>query len=89
MAVLYTTGAGGKRYGPDVIGAFLRAMARIDAALNEQDLRRQKGLRYEKLKGDRAGQHSVRLNDQWRLMLRPSKDEDGAFMWVIEIVDYH
>jgi proteic killer suppression protein len=62
---------------------------RLDAAIDERDLYRQKGMRYEKLSGDRAGQRSVRLNQQWRLILRPDHDKEGNFLWIIELVDYH
>ena len=64
---LYTRGRGGKRYSKQVLDAFLRAIATIDAAADERDLYAQKGLHFEKLKGDRKGQRSIRLNQQWRL----------------------
>jgi len=57
----------------------------IDAAENVDDLRNPPGNRLEKLKGDRVGQFSIRINDQFRL----------CFRWVnnaaedVEIVDYH
>lgn len=41
--------------------------------------------RLERLRGDRAGQHSIRINDQWRVCFRW---EDGD-AWDVEIVDYH
>lgn len=86
---LYTTGAGAGRFGGQVVDAFLRVMARIDAIESEAELYQFKGLRYEKLKGDRVGERSVRINRQWRLILRPSTDNDGNFLWIIEIIDYH
>jgi proteic killer suppression protein len=89
LELLYTTGIGSRKYGDDAVNALLRSTTRIDAALDERDLRRQKGLRYERLRGDRAGQYSVRLNRQWRLILMPAADEEGNFLWIIELVDYH
>ncbi len=62
-----------------------RKLAQLDAAQTLEFLRSPPGNRLEALKGDRAGQHSVRINDQWRV----------CFVWTdsgpadIEIVDYH
>ena len=53
---------------------------------DEQDLRSLKSLRYEKLKGARFGQHSLRLNKQWRLILRPEQNQDGTTTAVVEVV---
>ena len=64
-------------------------MSHIAEAVDERDLYALKGLRYEKLKGDRAGERSLRLNDQWRLIVRPVSEADGRVMLIIEIVDYH
>lgn len=65
-----------------------RAVAKLDmldAAVTLSDLRSPPGNRLERLKGRRKGQHSIRINDQWRL----------CFVWTatgatdVEIVDYH
>ena len=64
--------------------AFMRLNA-IDAAVRLEDLRLPPSNRLEALKGDRKGEHSVRINDQWRI----------CFLWqdghaeCVEIVDYH
>jgi proteic killer suppression protein len=64
--------------------AFMRLNA-IDAAVRLEDLRLPPSNRLEALKGDRKGEHSVRINDQWRI----------CFLWRdghaerVEIVDYH
>lgn len=50
-----------------------------------QDLRVPYGNRLESLKDDRVGQHSVRINDQWRLCFR----WQGEDAFDVEIVDYH
>jgi proteic killer suppression protein len=57
----------------------------IDAATILGDLRAPPGNRLKALRGDRHGQHSVRVNDQWRICFRWS-DGDA---WDVEIVDYH
>ena len=77
------------RYGTDLIKAFRKKVGLIVAAATEQDLRSMKSLRFEKLIGDRAGQHSIRLNDQWRLVLRLEADDDGRVIVILEVVDYH
>jgi proteic killer suppression protein len=62
-----------------------RKLAMLDAAERLDDLRVPPGNRLEALRGDRAGQHSIRINAQWRLVFLWR--EDGADE--VEIVDYH
>ena len=63
----------------------LRKLLLLDAAECLEDLRVPPGNRLEKLRGNRAGQYSIRVNDQWRV----------CFRWIdgnaidVEIVDYH
>jgi proteic killer suppression protein len=57
----------------------------VDDAYVIEDLRSPPGNRLEALRGDRKGQWSIRINDQWRLCLR---FEDGN-AFDVEIVDYH
>ena len=54
-----------KGWDPDVIKSYRKKVQLISAAQNERDLYAMRGLRMEKLKGDRLGQTSVRLNDQF------------------------
>jgi proteic killer suppression protein len=62
-----------------------RKLQMLDDAAELRDLKSPPGNRLEALSGDRAGQHSVRINDQWRV----------CFVWTdvgpenVEIVDYH
>ena len=62
-----------------------RKLLYLDGAKDLQDLQATPGNKLEKLKGDRAGQYSIRINDQWRI----------CFEWLdnkarkVEIVDYH
>ncbi|MHB2024695.1 MAG: type II toxin-antitoxin system RelE/ParE family toxin [Mycobacteriales bacterium] len=74
-----------RKLGPDVQRSALRKLLMLDAADALQDLRVPPGNRLEKLKGDRRGQHSVRINDQWRICFRwtSAGPED------VEITDYH
>lgn len=75
--------------GPDVIKAYRRKIFLLDSATDERDLRAMRSLRLEKLKGRRADQFSIRLNDQFRLILKFRTDEDGRVVLVLELVDYH
>ena len=63
----------------------LRKLLMVDAAESLDDLRVPPGNRLEKLKGNREGQHSVRVNDQWRVCFE-WKDGDAHG---VEVVDYH
>jgi toxin HigB-1 len=90
LEALYTEEKNAHKY-PGVINDFFEVMAIIDAALDERDLYAQKGLHFEKLAGQRGkkGERSLRLNKQWRLIVALEKDEDGSFLLVIDIEDYH
>ena len=63
----------------------LRKLVVVDAAEALDDLRSPPGNHLERLKGDRAGQHSIRVNQQWRICFR-WKDGDA---YEVQIVDYH
>ena len=63
----------------------LRKLTILDAAESLQDLRVPPGNRLEKLLGRRSGQHSIRINDQWRLCF-VWRDGDA---YEVEITDYH
>lgn len=82
------TVAGGKApkgFPADIVKASIRKLTMLNAAHELDDLRSPPGNRLEALKGDRSGQHSIRINDQWRI----------CFVWKngnaedVEIVDYH
>lgn len=62
-----------------------RKLQMLHRATRLDDLRVPLNNRLEALKRDRQGQHSIRINDQWRLCFR----FDGADAWDVEIVDYH
>ncbi|WP_109074682.1 MULTISPECIES: type II toxin-antitoxin system RelE/ParE family toxin [unclassified Azospirillum] len=63
----------------------VRRLDMLNAAAVLEDLRSPPGNRLEALRGDRAGQHSIRINDQWRVCF--VWREDGVYE--VEIVDYH
>ena len=60
---------------------------RLEAAASLADLAALPGNRLEELKGDRAGQFSIRINDQWRIYFTWPKGSPGPVD--VEIVDYH
>jgi proteic killer suppression protein len=69
----------------DIQHVALRKLRMLNRAVSLQDLRVPPANRLEKLKGDRAGQYSIRINDQWRVCFE-WKDGDA---YEVEIVDYH
>ncbi|MDX2144450.1 MAG: type II toxin-antitoxin system RelE/ParE family toxin [Rhodospirillaceae bacterium] len=74
-----------RKFPGDIQDRALRKLRQLDAARTLDDLRNPPGNRLETLKGNRAGQSSIRINDQWRI----------CFLWMagdavnVEIVDYH
>lgn len=70
---------------PDLQQVALRKLLMLDAATMLEDLRVPPANRLEKLKGDREGQWSIRVNDQWRVCFAW---RDGN-AYDVEIVDYH
>lgn len=91
LKALYTQEEGGHRYPPAVVKRFFEVMAIIDSMPNEGDLYFFKSLHYEKLKGTRGkmGERSLRLNDQWRLIIRLETDPKGKTILVLEIGDHY
>jgi len=60
---------------------------RLEAAVELRDLSALPGNHFEALKGDRKGQYSIRINDQWRICFEWRGGAPGP--WNVEIVDYH
>jgi len=74
-----------RRLPADIQATALRKLRLVNAAQRIEDLRVPPGNRLETLRGDRAGQWSIRINDQWRICFR--WQDAGAED--VEIVDYH
>ena len=74
-----------RRLPADIIRRAVMRLNQLDSATMLDDLRFPPSNRLEALKGDRAGQWSLRINDQWRLCFR-FKDGDA---FDVEIADYH
>jgi len=86
---LYTEERGARRYPPRVVDAFFEVIRVIESAEDERDLRKMKHLHFEKLKGGRQHQRSLALHGAFRLVVQLRADEDGAYLLIEEIVDYH
>lgn len=69
----------------DLLRPALRKLRMLNRAVSLEDLRVPPANHPEKLKGDRTGQHSIRINDQWRICFR----WQGNDAFDVEIVDYH
>ena len=78
----------GKRL-PGDVKAFRKRVQMIRAAMDERDFYALKSLHFEKLKGRRQGQYSMRLNDQWRLILEFEGEGKEKVVLVRGIEDYH
>lgn len=80
---LYTTGE--NRRFKAIERVALRKLDMIQAAVNINTLRIPPANHLESLQGDRTGQYSIRINDQWRICFR----WEGTDAFDVEIVDYH
>ena len=77
-----------RRWHADVILAYRKKIQLISDAVDERDLRAMRSLRLEQLSGDRKGTSSIRINDQFRLILT-FKTEGERVAVILELVDYH
>jgi len=74
-----------RRFGPDVLSAAKRKLDMIEAAHILADLQAPPGNRLEALKGDWKGFHSIRVNDQWRIVFRWQE----GLARDVTLTDYH
>jgi len=79
------SGEGSRRLPRDIQQVARRKLRMLNSAKALQDLRVPPANRLEALKGDRRGQHSIRINDQWRICFVWQDGNAGA----VEITDYH
>ena len=86
---LYTEERGARKYPPRVVDAFFEVIRVIESAEDERDLRRKKHLHFEKLKGGRQHQRSLALRGPFRLVVQLREAENGTYLLIEEIVDYH
>jgi proteic killer suppression protein len=81
---LFTAG-----YSVPIVKAYRKRMQLLLAATDERDIRRLKSLHFEKLKKPRDHQHSIRLNDQWRLTMEFGGSGAASWVTIVAIEDYH
>ena len=72
-----------------LVKAYRMRVQFIAAATDERAFYAMTSWHFEKLKGDLAGRHSIRLNKQWRLLVRLEKRDSGKTVVVVSICDYH
>jgi proteic killer suppression protein len=72
-----------------LVRSFRKVMNLIRTASDPRDLYAWKHLHYEKLKGDREGQHSFRLHGKWRLIVELRDASPAQVVHVVGIQDYH
>ena len=89
LALLLTDRAAETKLPIAVISSFRRKIGLIRAAPDERTLRNWKSLHYEKLRGDRNGQFSIKINDQWRIVFTVNTECEPPKMLILEVVDYH
>lgn len=75
----------GKGFPADLVRATARKLAMLDAAATLDDLRAPPSNRLEALRGDRAGRHSIRVNDQFRIVFIWTSEGP----WDVQFIDYH
>ena len=80
---------GKSRFPVEVIKMYRKRMQFIRSARDDRDLRAMKSLHFEELKGGRKGQHSIRLNKQYRLVFRIEGKKEERLIVVVSIEDYH
>lgn len=74
-----------KGFPRELVDRAFRKLRQVDAAVRLDDLRVPPGNRLEALSGDRKGQHSIRINEQWRICFRWNEGDASD----VQIVDYH
>ena len=89
LEALSTHEKGAHQVDPAVLEAFFEVVAAVQAARDPQDLRALKSLHYEKLKGDRKGDRSLRLHNGRRLVVREQRDGQGIYIEIVAIDDCH
>lgn len=89
LALIETDKAGATRLPVAVIKSARRKLTILKAAIDDRSLRNWKSLHYEKLKGDRDGQRSIRLNDQYRMVFELDEETKPQTVTILAIEDYH
>jgi len=89
LSLIETDEAGSTRLPVAVIKSARRKLTVLRAAIDDRSLRNWKSLHYEKLRGDREGQRSIRLNDQYRMVFELDEETEPQTITILAIEDYH
>ena len=89
LALIETDRAGETRLGVAVIKSARRKLTVLRAAIDDHSIRNWKSLHYEKLRGNREGQQSIRLNDQYRMIFGLDEETEPQTVTILLIEDYH
>ncbi len=76
-------------YSAAIVTVYRKRIQMIRAAIDERAFREMKSLHFEKLQGKRSGQYSMKLNDQWRLIITIKAQSQSKTVVVVSIEDYH
>jgi len=89
LALIETDEAGSTRLPVAVIKSARRKLNVLRAAPDDRTLRNWKSLHYEKLKGGRNGERSIRINKQYRMVFTLDSETDPQTITVLAVEDYH
>ena len=89
LELIETEEAGATRLPVSVIQSARRKLTVLRAAIDDMSLRNWKSLHYEKLKGDREGQRSIRVNEKYRMIFELDEKTDPQTIKILAIEDYH
>ena len=89
LGLIETEEAGATRLPIAVIKSARRKLMVLRAATDDRSLRNWKSLHYEKLRGDRDGLRSIRLNDQYRMVFELNEKTNPQTVTIVSIEDYH
>ena len=76
-------------FGDAVVRAYRKRLQQIRAATDERAFYALRSLHFEKLKGDRKTERSMRLNDQWRLIVEMKGKSRAKVVRIVDVADYH
>ncbi len=76
-------------YSASIVTVYRKRIQMIRAAIDERAFYAMKSLHFEKLQGKRSGQYSMKLNDQWRLIITIKTQTQSKTVVVVSIEDYH
>ena len=91
LKALYDEDRGANKYPKGVVDAFFEVLATVRSAVDERELYNLKSLHFERLGGKRGRleHRSIRLNDQYRLVLIIERDQDGKYLLIVRLEKHY